>query len=59
MKIMQVTNPFLEQKIIASPQLPLVGTVQMQCGAEYQHHPNFFRLPASSPFDNFLKAAGC
>jgi len=56
---MQVTNPFLEQNIIASPQLPLVGTVQMQCGAEYQHHPNFFRLPASSPFDNFLKAAGC
>ncbi|KAJ6968139.1 hypothetical protein NC653_036168 [Populus alba x Populus x berolinensis] len=34
-----------------------VGTVQVRCGAEYQHHPNFFRLPASSPFDNFLKAA--
>ncbi|KAL9336325.1 hypothetical protein Peur_070813 [Populus x canadensis] len=58
-EIRKVTNPFLEQNIIASPQLPLVGTVQMQCGAEYQHHPNFFRLPASSPFDNFLKAAGC
>lgn len=58
-EIRKVTNPFLEQNIITSPQLPVVGTVQMQCGAEYQHHPNFFRLPASSPFDNFLKAAGC
>nr|TKR84091.1 uncharacterized protein D5086_0000261240 [Populus alba] len=56
-EIRKVTNPFLEQNIIASPQLPLVGTVQVRCGAEYQHHPNFFRLPASSPFDNFLKAA--
>ncbi|KAJ6756298.1 putative EXPRESSED-RELATED [Salix purpurea] len=54
-----VSNPFLEQNITASPQIPPVGTVQMQCGAEYQLHPNFFRLPASSPFDNFLKAAGC
>ncbi|KAB5519501.1 hypothetical protein DKX38_023820 [Salix brachista] len=58
-EIRKVSNPFLEQNITASPQIPPVGTVQMQCGAEYQLHPNFFRLPASSPFDNFLKAAGC
>ncbi|KAJ6741815.1 putative EXPRESSED-RELATED [Salix viminalis] len=55
----KATNPFLDQNIIASPQIPPAGTVQMQCATEYQHQPNFFRLPASSPFDNFLKAAGC
>ncbi|KAJ6408239.1 hypothetical protein OIU84_011535 [Salix udensis] len=58
-KARKATNPFLDQNIIASPQIPPVGTVQMQCATEYQHQPNFFRLPASSPFDNFLKAAGC
>ncbi|KAF9664732.1 hypothetical protein SADUNF_Sadunf16G0048700 [Salix dunnii] len=58
-EIRKVANPFLEQNIIASPQIPPVGSVQMHCGAEYQLHPNIFRLPASSPFDNFLKAAGC
>ncbi|KAF7804081.1 protein EFR3-like protein B [Senna tora] len=26
---------------------------------EYQNHPHSFQLPASSPYDNFLKAAGC
>ena len=56
---MQATNPFLDQNLIASPQIAPVGTVQMQCATEYQHLPNLFRLPASSPFDNFLKAAGC
>ncbi|KAL8036932.1 hypothetical protein ABFX02_11G008200 [Erythranthe guttata] len=35
------------------------GPTPAQCGAEYQHHPLSFRLPASSPYDNFLKAAGC
>jgi len=56
---MQATNPFLDQNLIASPQILPIGTVQMQCATEYQHQPNIFRLPASSPFDNFLKAAGC
>ncbi|KAJ4842642.1 hypothetical protein Tsubulata_013338 [Turnera subulata] len=40
-------------------QRPPDGIVPMQCAAEYQNHPNIFRLPASSPYDNFLKAAGC
>ncbi|KAL8125471.1 protein SEMI-ROLLED LEAF 2-like [Apium graveolens] len=26
---------------------------------DYQHNPQSFRLPSSSPYDNFLKAAGC
>ncbi|PIN14084.1 putative transmembrane protein cmp44E [Handroanthus impetiginosus] len=34
---------------------PLIPSVPMRCGAEL---PDFFRLPASSPYDNFLKAAG-
>ncbi|KAL0283330.1 UNVERIFIED_CONTAM: hypothetical protein Sangu_2898100 [Sesamum angustifolium] len=32
--------------------------VPMRCGAEFQHQPVFFCLPASTPYDNFLKAAG-
>ncbi|KAG6769203.1 hypothetical protein POTOM_024820 [Populus tomentosa] len=58
-KARKATNPFLDQNLIASPQIAPVGTVQLQCATEYQHLPNLFRLPASSPFDNFLKAAGC
>ncbi|CAA0808906.1 Uncharacterized protein SHERM_11129 [Striga hermonthica] len=30
----------------------------MGCAAEFQYHADFFHLPASSPYDNFLKAAG-
>ncbi|KAJ6921236.1 protein SEMI-ROLLED LEAF 2 [Populus alba x Populus x berolinensis] len=56
-KARKATNPFLDQNLIASPQIAPVGTVQMQCATEYQHLPDLFRLPASSPFDNFLKAA--
>ncbi|CAK9310283.1 unnamed protein product [Citrullus colocynthis] len=29
------------------------------CSIEYQHYPHLFQLPSSSPYDNFLKAAGC
>ncbi|PKU67669.1 uncharacterized protein LOC110106753 isoform X2 [Dendrobium catenatum] len=44
-------NPFLEQKL---------NTCTLTCCAtEYQNQAQFMRLPASSPFDNFLKAAGC
>lgn len=52
-------NPFLEQDLTTNLQMAPVGPVPMQCATEYQHHPHFFRLPASSPYDNFLKAAGC
>ncbi|XP_020539400.1 protein SEMI-ROLLED LEAF 2 isoform X2 [Jatropha curcas] len=41
------------------PSSSSVGNLPMQCATEYQHHPNFFRLPPSCPYDNFLKAAGC
>lgn len=56
----EVGNTFHEQNLTAnSHNKPLVGTYPMMCATEYQHHPHFFRLPASSPYDNFLKAAGC
>ncbi|KAF8677049.1 hypothetical protein HU200_046507 [Digitaria exilis] len=42
------TNPFLQQSLDGY-RLQDAGGVQLQ----------FLRLPASSPYDNFLKAAGC
>ncbi|EYU27043.1 hypothetical protein MIMGU_mgv1a000818mg [Erythranthe guttata] len=38
--------------------IPLITGSPIRCGPEFQTQPDFFRLPASSPFDNFLKAAG-
>ncbi|BAT85267.1 hypothetical protein LR48_Vigan03g216400 [Vigna angularis] len=35
------------------------GALPMLCATEYQTHPHSFQLPAASPYDNFLKAAGC
>ncbi|KAK4432124.1 protein SEMI-ROLLED LEAF 2 [Sesamum alatum] len=54
-------NPFLDQNIPGVvPGLPVgVGGPPVLCATEYQHHPLSFSLPASSPYDNFLKAAGC
>ncbi|CAN0864726.1 Protein SEMI-ROLLED LEAF 2 [Linum grandiflorum] len=48
-------NPFLDQNFFAN--LPNTNGT-MQCGSEFQQH-QYFQLPASSPYDNFLKAAGC
>lgn len=55
----KIGNPSFDQSIATSFRRSSVGIVPMQCTAEYQNHPNLFRLPASSPYDNFLKAAGC
>ncbi|KAJ4978796.1 hypothetical protein NE237_009576 [Protea cynaroides] len=55
----QIGNPFLDENINANLHKPVVGTGPMLCATEFQQHPNFYRLPASSPYDNFLKAAGC
>lgn len=49
---LQVTNTILAQNLCIVPGIP------MHCGTECQH-PDSLRLPALSPFDNFLKAAGC
>ncbi|KAK6289723.1 hypothetical protein POUND7_001264 [Theobroma cacao] len=52
-------GPVLEQTGSPNPCKQSVGTLPMLCATEYQNHPLSFRLPASSPYDNFLKAAGC
>ncbi|KAA8518182.1 hypothetical protein F0562_015656 [Nyssa sinensis] len=57
--IQRIGKPFLDQNLTANPNKPSVGTVPMLCATEYKQKPYSFRLPASSPFDNFLKAAGC
>ncbi|KAM1139537.1 hypothetical protein FF1_039678 [Malus domestica] len=50
-------NPFLESSAISLNQSVGNGS-SMLCATEYQPYPHF-QLPASSPYDNFLKAAGC
>ncbi|XP_042048331.1 protein SEMI-ROLLED LEAF 2-like isoform X2 [Salvia splendens] len=45
-------NLFLDDNILGLPVVPIAGP----CATEAQ---NEFRLPSASPFDNFLKAAGC
>ncbi|PON74225.1 Coatomer beta subunit [Parasponia andersonii] len=50
-------NPFLISDFNDLSHYPSVGTGPMSCSTVYRQ--NFFQLPASSPYDNFLKAAGC
>ncbi|WCJ33474.1 ARM repeat superfamily protein [Euphorbia peplus] len=52
-------NPFLDLDFTLNSQTQSTGIVPMPCGVMHQQQPDYFRLPASSPFDNFLKAAGC
>ncbi|KAM0981155.1 protein SEMI-ROLLED LEAF 2-like isoform X2 [Malus sylvestris] len=52
-------NPFVDDTANSYKPSPSAGHAPMMCVTEYQHHPHSFRLPASSPYDNFLKAAGC
>lgn len=51
-------NPFIDQDAGAVSLNQYAGTTPMLCATEYQLQP-CFQLPASSPYDNFLKAAGC
>ncbi|TQE11734.1 hypothetical protein C1H46_002576 [Malus baccata] len=52
-------NPFVDDTATSYNPPPTAGHASVMCVNEYQHHPHSFRLPASSPYDNFLKAAGC
>ncbi|XP_038992706.1 protein SEMI-ROLLED LEAF 2-like [Hibiscus syriacus] len=52
-------EPVLEQINSTNPFKQLVDVLPMPCATEYHNHPPFFSLPASTPYDNFLKAAGC
>ncbi|XP_008443197.2 protein SEMI-ROLLED LEAF 2 isoform X1 [Cucumis melo] len=54
----EVGNPFIEH-FTANPYRPPLGPIVTPCVTEYQCQTHSFRLPASSPYDNFLKAAGC
>ncbi|CAN6567287.1 unnamed protein product [Malus baccata var. baccata] len=54
---LQSGNPFLESSAISFNQYVGNGS-SMLCATEYQPYPHF-QLPVSSPYDNFLKAAGC
>ncbi|URE05210.1 Cyclin-related protein [Musa troglodytarum] len=51
-------NPFLDEKLCADLQRQFCGN-NMILNAEFHNQPQYLRLPASSPYDNFLKAAGC
>uniref|UniRef100_A0A1J3GBB5 Protein EFR3-like protein n=1 Tax=Noccaea caerulescens TaxID=107243 RepID=A0A1J3GBB5_NOCCA len=64
----EVESPLLSKEFdMRSPRTPMgmksprtpMGTIQTQCYSELQNSPQAFRLPASSPYDIFLKAAGC
>lgn len=49
-------NPFVEQRSsweMMGLGAPVASNI---CVTEYQNHPPFFNPPASTPFDNFLKA---
>ncbi|KAJ7972220.1 ARM repeat superfamily protein [Quillaja saponaria] len=55
----EVGNPFLDQNMIINAYKSSPGLIPVQCATEYQQLPYSFKLPVSSPYDNFLKAAGC
>ncbi|KAL6540512.1 hypothetical protein OROMI_024395 [Orobanche minor] len=53
-------HPFFDHNVPGFPNRPSSGSPSPPlCAAEYHHRPPSFRLPTSSPYDNFLKAAGC
>ncbi|KAL5543379.1 hypothetical protein UlMin_007163 [Ulmus minor] len=52
-------NPFLNSNINDTSHRLSVGSGPMLCATDYQQNTRLFQLPATSPYDNFLKAAGC
>ncbi|KAJ1400290.1 Armadillo-type fold [Sesbania bispinosa] len=52
-------NPFLDSNFGSTSQGTLPETGPMLCATAFQHQAALFQLPASRPYDNFLKAAGC
>ena len=55
---LQSENPFIDQDVGAVSLYQSAGSTPMLCATEHKHQP-CFQLPASIPYDNFLKAAGC
>ncbi|KAL8459913.1 hypothetical protein ACS0TY_031715 [Phlomoides rotata] len=53
-------NPFLDQHLpFLNKPLPLVVGPPAVCATEHQHNPVSLSLPTSTPYENFMKAAGC
>ncbi|AES87954.1 hypothetical protein MtrunA17_Chr4g0019461 [Medicago truncatula] len=57
--LLQSGNPFLDSNLGAPSPTTLPESGPMLCATAYQQQAAFFQLPASRPYDNFLKAAGC
>ncbi|KAJ8748749.1 hypothetical protein K2173_011303 [Erythroxylum novogranatense] len=57
-QIEQKGNTHPEQNFNPNYNNPFVTATPTPCGAEYQQY-QYFQLPTLSPYDNFLKAAGC
>ncbi|XP_027351088.1 uncharacterized protein LOC113862158 [Abrus precatorius] len=57
--LLTVCNPPFDNSTAVDLFKPTSGPLPMLCATEYQNHPPLFKLPAASPYDNFLKAAGC
>ncbi|TYH38503.1 hypothetical protein ES332_D12G114000v1 [Gossypium tomentosum] len=55
---LKAENPFLDDNIGTVSLNQPAGANLKLCANEHQHQP-CFQLPASIPYDNFLKAAGC
>ncbi|KAK9154874.1 hypothetical protein Sjap_002354 [Stephania japonica] len=53
-------NPFVDEAFFSNWEKPSFAAAgPMPCATEFQQHPQTFKLPTASPYDNFLKAAGC
>ena len=57
--LLQSGNPFLDSNFSSPSPNTLPDAGPRLCATAYQHQAAFFQLPASRPYDNFLKAAGC
>ncbi|KAF8097814.1 hypothetical protein N665_0280s0017 [Sinapis alba] len=58
-KISSLLNSQLRHESSGNGSPTPMGTIQTQCYSKLQNNPQAYKLPASSPYDNFLKAAGC
>ncbi|CAI8602133.1 unnamed protein product [Vicia faba] len=54
----KMSTPFFDGNTAMDLQKPNSDPVPL-LSATIQNHPHLFKLPAASPYDNFLKAAGC
>ncbi|XP_061340367.1 protein SEMI-ROLLED LEAF 2 [Gastrolobium bilobum] len=55
----KVGNSLFDENTAVDLYKPTSDSLPMLCATENQNQPFFFKLPAASPYDNFLKAAGC